>query len=198
MPTTDGVYAGQVKLRRPSAWCQRKAGDLLWLREAWAVDAAHDALPPRDLPARLAPIWYGWYRHVTVGGDPRKVWVDHRRHDFTDAQWRRGRPRAAFHMPRAFSRITLRVRQVRQEPLQAITWADAIAEGIRGHGSGYYTAGDGFVARRDPRLAYFDLWDKLNPSLPAASSPQVAVIEFEPLLGNILATASWQPLHQAA
>ena len=83
------------------------AGDRVWVREAWWASSAHDALPPRDIPAGDA---------VEYAADPERVLT--------------GKLRPSIFMPRWASRITLEVASVRIERLQAISVHDAIAEGI--------------------------------------------------------------------
>jgi len=78
-------------------------GDRLWVREAFSYDALdvdHDA---------SMPAWY-W-----ADGNPE------------DGDWTR--PKPSIHMPRAYSRMTLTVTDVRVMRLMSITEADAMAEG---------------------------------------------------------------------
>lgn len=73
--------------------------------------------------------------------------------------------------PRWASRITLTVTAVRCERLQAISEADAIAEGAQCAG---------FPASLTNRGAFAKLWDKINGKKhPWESDPWVWVIEFE-------------------
>ena len=81
--------------------------DTLWVREAWRTSPAYNRAPPRDIP-RDAPVEYLI--------DPGGVLTGRYRH-----------PRF---MPRWFSRVTLRVTDVRIERLQDISEADAVAEGM--------------------------------------------------------------------
>ena len=83
------------------------AGDRLYVREAWRTHRVSDELAPRMLT-----------------GEGR-VWFEADR-DNCDQH---GRLRQGMHMPRWASRLTLIVEEVRVEPLQAITEADAEAEG---------------------------------------------------------------------
>lgn len=76
-------------------------------------------------------------------------------------------PRNAFHMPRWASRLTLSVTATRVERLQAITEADARAEGVES-------------------VAHFQaLWDVLHDPGAWDQNPEVIVIRFRPRLGNI-------------
>lgn len=73
-------------------------------------------------------------------------------------------------MPRSASRISLEVTAVRVEPLQAITEADAKAEGV---------LGISFGEEAPYRTTYAELWNKINGhKAPWSSNPAVHVIEF--------------------
>jgi hypothetical protein len=100
-------------------------GDVLWVRETWARTTntagqpnwparPHIALPP-DLVKRSV-IW---------AADGDWEWCD-------DDGFRSGKSywKPSIHMSREFSRLTLCVTDVRVERLQAISEADAIAEGV--------------------------------------------------------------------
>lgn len=83
-------------------------GDLLWVRETWAVSSVWGNTKPSDLPTNGAAVFY-----FDEGfGDYKK--------------------RPSIHMPRWASRITLEVMNVRVERVQDISEADAIAEGVTG------------------------------------------------------------------
>jgi len=83
-----------------------KPGDLLYVRESWRTKRRHDNLSPSDLVA------WGVYRAECGLGVPlefsdgtREEWSS----DYPDDLDAPGRKRAAMHMPRAFSRLTLGV-----------------------------------------------------------------------------------------
>lgn len=84
-------------------------GDLLWVREAWAVGHGYDGFPPRAIPE--LPFVKRHYLATEERGGLR---------------WR-----PSIHMPRWASRITLEVVSVRVERLQEISEADAQAEGAQ-------------------------------------------------------------------
>lgn len=89
------------RLEAPAA----RPGDLLWVKEAWAIaDAATEAW--RRTPA--ADVVYGSTDAVPAG-------------------WRR---RHARFMPKAYARLWLLVGDVREERLHAIDDADAVREGV--------------------------------------------------------------------
>jgi len=82
--------------------------------------------------------------------------------------------RTALFMPRAASRILLRIAEVRIESLQDISLADALAEGIA----------PGTVA--DPVLAYRGIWEGINGPGSWEANPLVWVVAFkmQSLLAN--------------
>lgn len=96
-------------------------------------------------------------------------------------------------MPRALSRITLELTSVRVERLQAISEADAAAEGIiPGDGSwvtvdgeahqrrigGWYIGPDDWSGHNAPTHAYRELWDEINGRGAWAENPWVWVLGF--------------------
>jgi hypothetical protein len=84
----------------------------------------------------------------------------------------------AIHMPRAASRITLEVTGVRVERLQAISEADALAEGIVETCGGYgLPAGEHYHAA-DPRQSYFSLWEAINGPGSVEANPWLWCVEF--------------------
>ena len=109
-------------------------GDRLWTREAWRVAAAFNNVKPRDLPHGIAIQFNGM------------------------SDYEPGRLRAAMHLPRWASRVTLTVSAVRVERLQDISEADARAEGIERDGN------------------YRSLWESLHGPGSWAKNPFVSVI----------------------
>ena len=93
------------------------------------------------------------------------------RADFHDASWQQAGPwRPSIHMPRAASRITLTVTDVRVERLQDISEADARAEGIDDC---------------DSVCGFSELWDSLYGPGSWDANPWVAAIIFTTRMGNI-------------
>lgn len=83
-------------------------------------------------------------------------------------------------MPKAFSRITLEITDVRVERLQDISEEDAIAEGM--------TLPRGLKFGSNPIEAFRVLWDSINGKDDAKNwqaNPWVWVIEFEPHFMNV-------------
>lgn len=148
-------------------------GDRLWVREAfsysWVV---------RDDPDRrhLMPVWY-W-----ADGNPES------------GSW--SKPKPSIHMPRWASRITLEVKSVEVERLHDITAEDAIAEGLAaitkdgklmkygipdrdGLPGGDDDGWPWHQWKVDPRLAYADLWNRINGPQAWEANPWVVVVTFE-------------------
>jgi hypothetical protein len=132
------VVKGSVQnLRAPWAlW------DLLWVRETWAVAGIFDSKAPSKLPSWLTNV------HYAPDGKIGEV----------------GRVRSSIHMPRRFSRITLRVISIGIEELRKITDADVALEG--------------FESREELFVAWDAMYSK-RPELQVARRPWVWVTEFE-------------------
>jgi hypothetical protein len=91
----------------------------------------------------------------------------------------RGQPwRPAIHMPRAASRITLEVTEVRVERLQHISEADAIAEGVNVHPDHH---GKPQTSLYSPVQAYRDLWEQINGLGSWEANPWVWSVHFKRL-----------------
>lgn len=124
-------------------------GDRLWVRESLDM-----------WPGSIA------YR---ADGEPCEV---------KDWDWFDGWTRAhvpSIHMPRWASRIDLEITGIRFERLQAITEADAKAEGVDAE----YCASPVIRERVPSREKFRDLWDELNGERASwASDPFVWVVEF--------------------
>lgn len=134
-------------------------GDRLWVRETWAQPAPLDPGPtvyradyPDCVPAG--------FENIPPAGAIR---------------WK-----PSIHMPRALSRITLEITDVRVERLQGISERDAIAEGICKTGSGFWsTYGQREVdGTFSPRSSFQSLWESINGLMSWESNPWVWVIEF--------------------
>lgn len=147
-----------------------KVGDQLWVREAFAK-VPHTCMW-RDLPTTRNGNWRVYYR---AGFDRSPV------------SWK-----PSIHMPRWASRITLEVKNVRVERLQAITEDDAIAEGIARLqdeiGKNKFSV---LIAKENrhrsaptAREVFIDIWESINGVSSWDANPWVWVIEFERLNDN--------------
>lgn len=129
-------------------------GDRLWVRETWAAPHECDAMPPRAIPVGTRIT----YAATADLGGPRGV------------GGLIGRP--SIFMPRSACRITLAVESVRVERLNAITEADATAEGV--------DTGNGAVSRGWARCNFAELWDEINGKrAPWETDPWVWVVTFQ-------------------
>lgn len=149
-----------------------KVGDRLWVRETWArlKGNGHRVVFRADADPPM-----------TCGGtEPVR-----------DMKWT-----PSIFMPRALSRITLEVTDVRVERLQSISEDDARAEGLRclsKDGGRTYKHGipdrdglpgtddDGWPWHEwevDPRAAYRKLWESINGAESWVSNPWVWVLGF--------------------
>lgn len=97
------------------------------------------------------------------------------------------RIRPSIHMPRAWSRITLEIINVRVQQLQDISEADCIAEGIQqlGEKQGWATEARFPDGKRHFGAGAYDLyrqlWDSINGAGAWAANPHVWDIEFRRL-----------------
>ena len=161
--------AGVVALHPHQHGAGWAVGDRLWVREAWRTFVSLNDLAPVDLWPRDCKgvgIAYeaGGGMSITASGERRVDYALEPRDDMPAF----GRLRAAMHMPRWASRLTLTVSEVRVQRLQDITDDDAKAEGVKPqHG-----AGEPHVA------AYADLWAELHGSTSWSGNPFVAALTF--------------------
>lgn len=140
-------------------WTRVQPGDRLWVRETWGA-------PYADRPG------------VPEGRKPQNGdRIVYLANDADAWQWQTGHPgcgdfcwRPSIHMPRWASRLTLIVEAVKREPLQAISLADVIAEGIPA------TA---------PVGAFPDLWRSLHGPASWDENPEVVAISFRTIKANI-------------
>jgi len=144
-------------------------GDTLWVREAWRTPQSFDAMNAGEMARSCADAGYSrtWAPIQYEADDARCNW-NHR--DGADEP--PGRYRHARYMPRWASRITLRVLEVRVERLQAITEADARAEGV----VPLQMDAGSFLP------AFEGLWDSINSKREGCAwedDPLVWVVRFE-------------------
>ncbi len=128
-----------------------QVGDKLRVRETWGLHFAWDGTKPSDIPpSKLKLAEYKTDLHT---GDVHK--------------WRSSR-----FMPKAVSRITLEITEVRVERVQEITEADARAEGVTDKS---YIDVNGICWQYDEGLystTFQALWDSINAKkYPWPSNP---------------------------
>ena len=168
----DGWYAGTMNSEwDPVPWEEKcpfgKPGDVIWVREAFRLPAGMDYLSPSGYVAEksgqkgaAAPIC----RYEADGAFLRAPELEMA---YERDAW--GRKRPSIYMPRELCRLRLRVEDVRVERLQAITEADAVAEGIPKTldlGALDFEvvkhAIEDLEGRVTPRLAFRSLWESIH------------------------------------
>ena len=172
-----------------------KPGDLLWVRETWALAGLFNRTKPSAIDKEWSEhqIAEGllWYR--ADGEQPSGKTVSDRING-------RGRWRPSIHMPRWASRLTLRIVSVRVERLNRISEQDAIAEGVEPNCSmldhtscehhGEYLRyanpmdwddGPAYSAKE----SFQTLWESINGQDSWEKNLYVWVIEFEVIKQNV-------------
>ncbi|WP_277381584.1 hypothetical protein [Stenotrophomonas maltophilia] len=139
-----------------------KPGDRLWVRETW-MDLKGTGIEHWD-PATGQPTRYAY------GADsPPGSASDEARKDF-GLKWR-----PSIHMPRWACRLVLEITDVRVEPLQAISKADAITEGLTQTEAGGWLPGP----CDHPEWAFHQLWNQVYGESSWDSNPWVWAITFK-------------------
>ncbi len=149
-----------------------KAGDVLWVRETFRVDAYG---PYADA--------YGAY--LDYASDNARVFIetDKSLENKLDKLYRKSTSASggvstfipSIHMPKVACRIKLKVKRVWVERVQDITWLDAQKEGIYTSGGLYRNGtGKGFG---DPTNAFAVLWNSIYGTW--SDNPWVWACEFE-------------------
>ena len=149
-------------------------GDRLWVRETWGVGTRPDPFEGwRDgieYRADEALLEEGDDLPLNAVTPPADVDFD----KYAGRWW------PSIHMPRWASRITLEVTAVRVERLQAISDADARAEGVeRNVDDGVEYFGPLNHGHIDPRVAYRSLWESINGDGSWEANPWVWAISFK-------------------
>lgn len=154
-------------------------GDILYVRETWGFFPCSDCEQPDDCKEQTG------HKPDTLKVDGKQVdgcFVYRANYGTTEDdsfppsvfKWR-----PSIHMPKAATRIFLRVTSVRAEKLRDITEAEATKEGLY---KGWRRSGRGSLAL-SARQAFMWLWETITCDGPAAETwacnPWVWVIEFE-------------------
>lgn len=148
----DGDEHGGMELHQRTLHCPYgQPGERLWVRETWLHDG------PRLVR----------YRADGPNASPQQ-W------DCPEAVWH-----PSIHMPRAYSRITLEITDVRVERVQEISEADAWEEGAHAIARTLPYSGDDLG-----RVAFSGLWEEVNGKRPGCSwddNPWVWALTFKPV-----------------
>ncbi len=143
-------------------WSDRYAnlapGTMLWVKESWRCRryANGEAMIEWRSDNRSRPIALPQNHMLSLSPDPHR-----------NAPWK-----SVMFMPKAFSRITLRVTGTVRSRLQAIDGTDCLQEGMRGN---------------DLINRFHALWDKLHDKTGErwADDPAVAIIRFDVVQDNV-------------
>lgn len=139
-------------------------GDTLWVRENFRFGTGYDNVKPSAVPKEpFVKVWY------EADGDTPP-------HGF-------GKQRPSIFLPRYFSRLTLRITDIRVERLQSISEEDAQAEGAAYHNGGEIGHSGWRHDLKDvhptARQSFGRLWCEINGRESWDSNPFVWVIGFE-------------------
>jgi len=123
--------AGIEDINKPIRCPYGQPGDMLWVRETWALLRGADSKEAyRGIPGSKPT-----EKNTVLGMVPVPIYAaDGQRPDVVEPHFEAHRPmrwKPSIHMPRWASRITLEVTGVRVERLQDISEADILAEGVR-------------------------------------------------------------------
>lgn len=168
-PDLGNVYApgGLVLEREPQHVIDRacpygQPGDRLWVRETTVRVEEHGYLGPVYLASEDGQAC------LDGGLAPSPD-------DCTEVEPHEIKLRPAIHMPRSMCRLVLEITDVRVERLQAISDADAIAEGLMQADGGSWLPGP----CDHPAWAFHQLWSQVYGESSWDSNPWVWVIEFK-------------------
>lgn len=147
-----------------SNWSKAQAGDRLWQREMWAPQVDCEASAARwtiDWPIQHGP---KPIVHFCSDNNPR-AWV---------TKWR-----PSIHMPRWACRFEALITEVRIERLQAITEADAMAEGVERYHHGWEPYHQDTIPQGTARDSYACLWKLINGADSWKANPWIVAITYE-------------------
>jgi hypothetical protein len=142
-----------------------RAGDLLWVREAFIHGHPYDGSH-----FGKEKIWYRADNDLDEWQGEDGEMTEH-------IPWK-----PSIHMPRAFSRLTLEITNVRTQRLQDITPEDAIAEGLRifdYKGLPAYAWKEDGNGHGSPKGAFWALWDHVNGPESWKENPWIWALTFK-------------------
>jgi hypothetical protein len=157
-PIADAMWSGGFYLQSKAVNTALKT-----FNDARGAPLQGDPTPcPYGAPGDRLWVRESWQSHIGTYGESL-VYAYRATDDERAGPWR-----PSIHMPRAAARITLEVTDVRVERLQAISEADAVAEGI-----------DPVLYRKSAQAGYRDLWEAINGRGTWGNNPWVWVVEFK-------------------
>lgn len=165
-----------------------KPGDLLWVRETYALENTleyhGEVEKPKDRPFKDCEEFWVIPHYRATEPDAMILEPDESTNDFIKTKWR-----PAIHMPLWASRLTLQIKNIRIERLQDISVKDVIEEGIRFKkvkDKIFYELfgwvdeiGEPVYACEYARETYRDIWESLHGKTSWKENPWVWVIEFD-------------------
>ncbi len=149
-----------------------KAGDRLWVKEAFRAQEEFDHLSPRAIVETFET-------EIGFASFPTFYEADRKCDDWSIEIWQQsppGRLRASMHMPRCASRLTCTVTEVRVERLQDINRGDAMEEGCQF---------PNMASGPDPRLWFRSIWTDINGTDAWEVNPFVVAYTFTVECKNI-------------
>jgi hypothetical protein len=165
----------------PSAWQKLKAGDRLWVRERhwrWGYWIARpDGWKLVVQPATMGDVFFGESPPGKIGSrnDPPRT-----------AGWH---CRPSIFLPRVCSRFTLLVVATKIEPLQDISDADALAEGVERpefrRSIRVGNVGHDYQIPLSYRGAFANLWTSIHGGESWVANPDVVATSFKLIRANI-------------
>ena len=155
-------------------------GDLLWVRETWASVCKMDDNDYFVTDKAGEYVEETWYR--ADGQDYR--YIDSETDEVFDAPpWK-----PSIHMPRALSRLTLRITDVQGQRLEDINGLDAMAEGLVDlgiEGARWHWERNAKSGHFAPWRAYRALWESINGPGSWDANPWVWALTFEVIKANV-------------
>ena len=179
--------SGRIKdsYQRPSLWQSVDPGDRLWVKESFTAHWGRPTPSGRAIFNASVKQSDGSFIQATPA-DP--IIAYYAADGSTMSRWR-----PSIHMPRWASRLTLIVTSVKVEPLQDISEADAMAEGVSFDATLPSDVHRHFVPLDngecitgwDARETYAGLWDHINEVGSWGSNPEVVALTFTVIRENI-------------
>lgn len=170
--------AGRKTQTRRVGRCPYRVGDVLGIGEPHVLHIERSgSLPGAQLVCQYDD---GTIRKIQIANDDEALrWQKKVTVGVKDDGWEMGGTRRSGRfLPDAFVRDRIRVTAIRREPLQALTEADAFAEGMR-CSCGHHDAlcgSSGLIAQ------FAALWDSLHGKVPGErwiDNPPVTVVSFD-------------------